>query len=106
MQPTRRYPFMYFPTLVLALFWLAAVAWLTRRWVMDDAYIGFHYLDNFLAGRGLTFNPGERIEGITNIGWIMLLAPFAYFFKVTTAAKVLGLALAALTVLLTADLAR
>jgi hypothetical protein len=43
--------------------------------IVDDAYISFRYLDNWLAGLGLVFNPGERIEGYTNFLWIVVLAP-------------------------------
>src|SRR3990170_5316259 len=44
--------------------------------VVDDAYISFRYLDNWLSGTGLVYNPGERVEGYTNFLWIVLLAPF------------------------------
>lgn len=47
--------------------------------VVDDAYISFRYLDNWLAGNGLVFNPGERVEGYTNFFWIVLLSPFRLF---------------------------
>lgn len=43
----------------------------------DDAFISFRYLHNWIEGRGLVFNPGERVEGYTNFLWIMILAPFA-----------------------------
>ncbi len=43
----------------------------------DDAFISFRYLHNWIVGRGLVFNPGERVEGYTNFLWIALLAPFA-----------------------------
>lgn len=44
--------------------------------VTDDAYISFRYLDNLLAGQGLVFNVGERVEGYTNLLWILLIAPW------------------------------
>lgn len=44
--------------------------------VTDDAYISFRYLDNLLAGHGLVFNIGERVEGYTNLLWILLIAPW------------------------------
>lgn len=44
--------------------------------VEDDAYISFRYLDNWLAGYGLVFNTGERVEGYTNLLWILLMAPW------------------------------
>jgi hypothetical protein len=44
----------------------------------DDAYISFRYAKNLAEGRGLVWNPGERVEGYTNFLWTVLLAvPFA-----------------------------
>jgi len=40
----------------------------------DDAFISFRYADNLAAGRGLVFNPGERVEGYSNPLWTVLLA--------------------------------
>jgi len=39
----------------------------------DDAFISYRYVANYLNGDGLVFNIGERIEGITNFAWTMLL---------------------------------
>jgi len=63
--------------LVPALFGVVAliVTALWNRSTVDDAYISFRYLDNWLAGHGLVFNPGERVEGYSNLLWILLLAP-------------------------------
>jgi hypothetical protein len=46
----------------------------------DDAYISFRYAANFLAGEGLVYNYGERVEGYTNFLWVMLLALFKGVF--------------------------
>lgn len=46
------------------------------RWTSDDAYISFRYAEHFSTGRGLTFNPGERVEGYSNFLWVCLLAGF------------------------------
>jgi hypothetical protein len=56
---------------------LAILLWnvLSFASVCDDAFISFRYLDNWLAGDGLVYNPGERVEGYTNFLWIVLLAP-------------------------------
>ncbi len=43
--------------------------------VVDDAYISFQYAKNLSLGRGLVFNPGERVEGYTNFLWVVTLAP-------------------------------
>ncbi|MEN0062508.1 MAG: hypothetical protein AAGA48_10185 [Myxococcota bacterium] len=42
--------------------------------LVDDAFISFRHADNLLSGHGLVWNPGERVEGITNLGWTVLLA--------------------------------
>jgi hypothetical protein len=43
---------------------------------VDDAYISFRYAQNLVAGHGLVFNPGERVEGYTNFLWTIILALF------------------------------
>ena len=40
----------------------------------DDAFISFRYAANLLSGDGLVFNPGERVEGYTNLSWTLLMA--------------------------------
>jgi arabinofuranosyltransferase len=40
--------------------------------VQDDAYISLRYACNLAAGNGLVFNPGERVEGFTNLSWTLL----------------------------------
>jgi hypothetical protein len=57
--------------LALALFWLEFAEPLSQ---LDDAYISYRYARNWLLGRGLVFNPGEYVEGVTNLGWVWLLA--------------------------------
>jgi arabinofuranosyltransferase len=46
------------------------------EFVKDDAYISFRYAHNFVKGKGLVFNPGEKLEGYTNFLWTMLMVPF------------------------------
>lgn len=45
--------------------------------LIDDAYIAFRYAASFARGDGLTFNPGERVEGFTSFSWVLLAAMFA-----------------------------
>ena len=59
----------------------AAAALLTlHAWyfdpVADDAYISLRYLESWLRGEGLVFNPGERVLGFSNALWVLALAPF------------------------------
>jgi hypothetical protein len=41
----------------------------------DDAYISYRYAQNLARGAGLVFNPGERVEGYSNLLYVLLLAP-------------------------------
>ncbi|MBN2475037.1 MAG: hypothetical protein JXB62_10545 [Pirellulales bacterium] len=74
---------------------------------VDDAYIGFQYLRNWIAGDGFVFNVGDpAVEGVTNIGWLLLLAPFAAAGGPMFAAKAVGLALVLCVLALTHWLGR
>lgn len=43
-------------------------------WLMDDAYVYFRYIDNFVVhGRGLVWNPGEYVEGFSSPAWAAIL---------------------------------
>ena len=55
---------------------LALLGWQAIRtyWLCDDAFISFRYVRNLVEGRGLVFNPGERVEGYTNFLWVLELA--------------------------------
>lgn len=43
----------------------------------DDPYITYRYAENLAAGRGLVYNPGERVLSTTAPLYALLLAPFA-----------------------------
>ncbi len=43
-------------------------------WVCDDAFITMRSVDNFLHGRGLTWNAGERVQVFTHPLWFLVLA--------------------------------
>lgn len=42
--------------------------------IIDDAYISFRYALNFRFHHELVFNLGERVEGITNLLWTLVLS--------------------------------
>src|SRR5215813_3290593 len=55
-------------------------AFLNRRYQLDDALIYYRYVRNALAGRGLVYNPGERVNALTSplysyvsiaVAWLM-----------------------------------
>jgi tetratricopeptide (TPR) repeat protein len=81
------------------LFWQARALWFTQ----DDAYISYRYAQNALAGHGLVFNIGERVEGYTNFLWVIWLALAGSMgFSFDAAAKLLGLSGAAGMIILAA----
>jgi len=41
------------------------------EWVEDDAFISMRYAQNFVNGSGLVFNPGEQVEGYSNLAWVL-----------------------------------
>ena len=43
------------------------------KWYCDDIFITLRYAENFLAGQGFVYNPGERVEGYTHLLWLALL---------------------------------
>jgi len=61
------------PTALLA----AAVARGLWGFSYDDAFITYRYADNWAAGRGLVFNPGEAVLGTSAPGWALLLGALA-----------------------------
>lgn len=61
--------------LLIASVWFLALAWWHRFVVMDDPWITFQYARNLFLGEGLVFNPGERLEGYSNLTWVLLMLP-------------------------------
>ncbi len=55
----------------LLLFGLHATVYLLP---FEDAFISYRYAENLAAGEGLVFNSGERVEGYTSFGWVVILA--------------------------------
>jgi len=60
------------------LYWLAhesfVVAGVRYSTLSDDSMISLRYADNLSQGRGLVWNRGERVEGITNLGWTLVMS--------------------------------
>lgn len=52
---------------------LCAIVW--TAWVCDDAFITVRTVDNLLAGHGLRWNPGERVQSYTHPLWALMLVP-------------------------------
>jgi hypothetical protein len=43
-------------------------------WLDDDEMVSMRYARNLAEGQGLVWNPGERVEGYTNLLWTLLMA--------------------------------
>jgi hypothetical protein len=62
-------------TLTVALALLLALLYILHEpYPVDDAYISYRYAQNLVAGNGLVWNPGERVEGYSNFLWTLLMA--------------------------------
>src|SRR5262245_7534844 len=44
-----------------------------HRWISDDGFINFRYVDQIRHGNGPVFNAGERVEAFTSPAWLALL---------------------------------
>ncbi len=87
--------------------YILCFAWQTRHYFVDDAYTGLQYLRNLLSGEGFVLCAGQpAVEGVTNIGWLLCLAPLAALVPPTLAAKAAGLALLLIVLALTLQLGR
>lgn len=51
---------------------LAVMGW-RQRWMSDDGMINIRVVDQFVAGNGLVYNMGERVEVGTSTLWLGLL---------------------------------
>ncbi|WP_295434564.1 hypothetical protein [uncultured Thiodictyon sp.] len=84
-------------SLMLLLAVLILIFTTTRFRLVDDAYISFRYAYNLAHGEGLVFNVGERVEGITNLLWTLIVAAQIAMFEVSVRPFVLALSLGLIT---------
>src|SRR5262245_39728004 len=49
-------------------------AWRYWPFLSDDALISLRYVQNWVRGSGLVWNAGERVEGYSNLLWIVGIA--------------------------------
>ncbi|MFN5060224.1 MAG: hypothetical protein ACK5GU_09935 [Chloroflexota bacterium] len=76
---------------------LVSVIMLRNAWIVDDAYITFRTVDNFVNGYGLTWNPGERVQSYTHPMWMFVvtlvyLVTHELFFSVIILSFVISMA--------------
>lgn len=73
---------------VLVLGWQVAFAW---PFFSDDSFITLRYAEHLLLGHGPVWNPGDRVEGYSNLLWLLLVAGLgALGCELVTAARLLG----------------
>ena len=53
---------------------LFTLAFARTAWVTEDAFITFRVIDNLIAGHGLVWNLGERVQVFTHPLWLATLA--------------------------------
>lgn len=73
-----------------------------NAWVIDDAYITFRTIDNFLNGYGLRWNVDERVQTFTHPLWLLLISSVSFVtreFFYTSLAVSLALSVAAVVIL-------
>ena len=105
-----------FDVVALIITFAAVVVYVQHAWAyralflgnaVDDAYISFRYLENLATGHGLVYNPGERVEGFSNLLWILLLYPFRLAgMDVVRTSQFLGIGFGAATIVLAVIAAR
>lgn len=63
---------------IMALLGLVTILGLYHQYLYktdaEDAYIAYRYVQNFVEGNGITFNPGEKVEGYSDFLWVVLVA--------------------------------
>lgn len=47
-------------------------------WFVDDLYVYFRYVNNFINGRGIVYNAGEYVEGFSSFIWFLILSVFGF----------------------------
>ena len=62
----------YFGLVVVSIMVGVAELYLFRTYMVDDAFISLRYVRNALAGHGLVYNLGDRVEGFTSPLFILL----------------------------------
>ncbi len=86
---------------VLIIIFALSLQILVFNHISDDAFISFKYAHNLAKGKGLVFNPGEKVEGFSNILWIIILfiieklkfsqGPFGLLFPAKITGMIIGL---------------
>ncbi|MGH9967882.1 MAG: hypothetical protein ACREBG_08655 [Pyrinomonadaceae bacterium] len=70
---------------------LAIHAWHYMPFIADDALISLRYSKRLIEGQGLAWNPGERVEGYSNLLWVLCTAALGLMrIDLIVAVRILG----------------
>lgn len=58
---------------------IITIFYITNAWVVDDAYITFRTVDNFINGYGLRWNVAERVQSYTHPLWMLVISAVSFF---------------------------
>ncbi len=59
-------------------------------YISDDAFISLRYSERLLDGKGLTWADDQRVEGYSNLLWVLLVAVLGLGLDLMSAARLLG----------------
>lgn len=80
---------------LLAILAVALVAWQIQHYYpffSDDGFISLRYSQRLLEGKGLTWTDGERVEGYSNLSYVLLCAFVGYLCgDLVIAARIVGM---------------
>lgn len=65
--------------IVLGLALVASEVATIGNFIEDDSLISLRYSERLLEGQGLTWTAGERVEGYSNLSWVLLVAALGLF---------------------------
>lgn len=74
--------------LAIAVLWRHASSYLP--FMADDAFISLRYSQRLMSGEGLTWTDGERVEGYTNLLWILVRSFVGWFTDLVNASRIVG----------------
>lgn len=77
-EPKKGINYLFFFATSIAGILIGVIFAYNLKWIGDDIFIGLRYVENFLAGNGLVYNVGERVEGYTDFLWLMMISFFQY----------------------------
>jgi hypothetical protein len=73
---TRSAAFGYIIAIAVPALLLLVHAFYYYPYFVDDAFISMRYAERLVEGKGLTWNDGERVEGYSDLLWVLLVAAF------------------------------